>query len=288
MVLDESSQKMLADMKRKRGVVKASLTRIKTFVNKFDPREQAISLLEFRQEELPQINRKFDDIQAEIELISIDEEAQAEEERATFEQEYFSIRSKIQELINVEKSHNSSTHNSSFLTGHHTQRTQLPPVPLPSFNGNIQDWFSFFDIFKAMVHNDDSYTPAQKFYYLRSCLQGTALDLVQSIPVSDVNYDVVIKRLIQRYDNKSLVIQSHIRTILDCSPVEESVPNSLQRLYSTVCTQVAALKSLNQPVEYWDAWLITIVTGLFDRNTAHSWQLHQKKNYLDIQISRHI
>ena len=139
------------------------------------------------------------------------------------------------------------------MTGHQAQRTHLPLIPLPSFNGNIQDWFSFFDTFKAMVHNEDGYTPAQKFFQLRSCLQGTALDLVQSIPISDVNYDVVIKRLIQRYDNKSLVIQSHIRSILDCSPVDESVPNSLQRLHSTVCTHVAALKSLNQPVENWDA-----------------------------------
>lgn len=280
MVLDESDLKVLADMKRKRGVVKASLTRIKTFVSKFDPREQAVSLLEFRQEELPLINRKFDDIQSQIELLSVDEDVQAEEDRANFEQDYFSIRSKIQELINLEKSHNTSTHNSTFLTGHHAQRMQLTPIPLPSFNGNIQDWFSFFDIFKAMVHNEDGYTPAQKFFHLRSCLRGTALDLVQSIPISDVNYDVVIKRLIQRYDNKSLVIQSHIRSILDCSPVDESVPNSLQKLNSTVCTHVAALKSLNQPVEYWDAWLITIVTGLFDRNTAHSWQLYQKNTDL--------
>jgi len=45
MALDESWQKVLTDHKRKRGVIKASLTRIVNFVNRFDPREQAISLL---------------------------------------------------------------------------------------------------------------------------------------------------------------------------------------------------------------------------------------------------
>jgi len=186
---------------------------------------------------------------------------QTEEDRSNFEQDYFSIRSKIQELINLEKS--TSTHNSTFLTRHHAQRIHLAPIPFPSFNGSIQGWFSFFDIFKSMIHNEDVYTPAQKFFHLRSCLRGTALDLVQSIPISDVNYDVVIKRLIQRYNNKSLVIQSHMRSILVCSPVDESVLNSLQRLHSTVCTHVVALKSLNQPAEYWDAWLITIVNWAF-------------------------
>lgn len=42
-----------------------------------------------------------------------------------------------------------------------------------------------------MVHNDDAYSISQKFFYLRSCLEGRALDLVRSIPVSDANYEVV-------------------------------------------------------------------------------------------------
>jgi len=52
-----------------------------------------------------------------------------------------------------------------------------------------------------MVHDDDGLTPAQKFYYLRSCLSKQALDLVQSIPISDENYEVVLGKLKQRYDN---------------------------------------------------------------------------------------
>jgi len=57
MVLDSNDHKALADLRRKRGVVKGALTRVRTFVNKFDPTLQAVSLLVFRQEELPQINR---------------------------------------------------------------------------------------------------------------------------------------------------------------------------------------------------------------------------------------
>jgi len=72
MVRDESSQKMLTDLKRKRGVIKASLTRARNFLNSFNPREQAITLVEFRQEELPHIGRKFDEIQCQIELLDVD------------------------------------------------------------------------------------------------------------------------------------------------------------------------------------------------------------------------
>ncbi|XP_050431415.1 uncharacterized protein LOC126839984 [Adelges cooleyi] len=280
MVLDENAQKLLTELKRKRGVVKASLTRVRTFISKFDPSEQALSLLEFRQEELPQINRKFDGIQCEIELIDSDDTEEAELERDRFESEYFAIRSQIQEIINQEKGLNTTGHNQSYGGTYVPARVQLAPIPLPKFDGDIQKWSSFYDVFKAMVHNDDAYSVAQKFFYLRSCLEGSALDLVRSIPVSDANYETVVRRLIQRFDNQSLVIQSHIQSILDCPQVEEASSETINELYSCVCTQVAALKALNQPVEHWDAWLITIVTSRLDKGTAHSWLLHQKNTKL--------
>lgn len=85
--MDESQKKVLGDLIRKRGVIKASLTRIRTFVTKFNPREDAITLLEFRQEELPNINKKFDEIQCEIELLNCDDDENANRERESFESE---------------------------------------------------------------------------------------------------------------------------------------------------------------------------------------------------------
>lgn len=150
---------------------------------------------------------------------------------------------------------------------------QLAPIPLPKFSRDIQGWSSFYDIFRAMVHDDDSFSPAQKFYYLRSCLSDQALDLIQSIPISD-------RKLKQRYDNESLVIQSHVRSILDIPVIEESSAKALQKLHSHVSTYVAALRALEQPVDQWDAWLITIVTSRLYKCTGHKWQLHLRNTHL--------
>ncbi|GBM03730.1 hypothetical protein AVEN_134949-1 [Araneus ventricosus] len=35
-------------------------------------------------------------------------------------------------------------------------------LPKPSFNGNIQDWLSFSDLFKASVHNNENLTGSMK------------------------------------------------------------------------------------------------------------------------------
>ncbi|XP_060836320.1 uncharacterized protein LOC132918983 [Rhopalosiphum padi] len=280
MPLDETQRKTLSDLIRKRGVIKASLTRIRTFVTKFNPREDAITLLEFRQEELPHINKKFDEIQSEIEFINCDDDEKSNLEREAFESDYFSIRSEMQEIINFEKGHTSLPHNVSASSSVHTQRARLAPISLPSFEGDILEWESFFDCYKAMVHNDDSYPSAQKFSYLRSTLKGQALDIIKGIPITDANYNVAIKRLQQRFDNKSLVIQSHIRAILDTPRAEACQARELQDLYSNISAHVAALEALGQPVNQWDAWLVTVVLRKLDYATSHEWQVRRTNTEL--------
>jgi len=90
---NESDKISLAGMKKKRAVIKAALTRVRTFVTSFNPKDQALSLLEFRQEALPNINKNFDDIQSQIELLILDENDvnEAEAEGDKFETDYFSI-----------------------------------------------------------------------------------------------------------------------------------------------------------------------------------------------------
>lgn len=100
--------------------------------------------MDFRQEELPLINRKFDEIQCQIELIDTDNTDTVEKDREDFENDYYAIRSEMQELNNADKSHNSSIHNNSINTSLTVQRARLPPVTLLKFDGNIQDWESFF------------------------------------------------------------------------------------------------------------------------------------------------
>lgn len=105
----------------------------------------------FRQEELAAIHRTFDEVQVEIELLEIDDISASEEERERFENEYLAIRSQIQELITAEKLANTTEMNASLNTCH-SHRTQLAPISLPSFDGNIQEWSSFFDIICAHVY----------------------------------------------------------------------------------------------------------------------------------------
>lgn len=89
-----------------------------------------------------------------------------------------------------------------------------------------------------------------KFCYLSSSLGGQALDMIKSIPIVYVNYDVALERLTQRFDNKSIVIQSHISTLIDSPCVEAASSLELLNLHSHICSHIAALKAIIQPVDH--------------------------------------
>lgn len=82
--------------------------------------------------------------------------------------------------------------------------------------------------------------------------------------MTDVNYRLAIQKLQQRYDNKSLVIQTHIREIMKSPRIQSASAQESSRLQSHVTAHLAALEALNMPIEHWDAWLVTILVERMD------------------------
>jgi len=89
---------------------------------------------------------------------------------------------------------------------------RLPAVPAPIFDGNLQHWPAFRDSFDAMFHNNKSLAEVQKLHYLKSCVTNSASDVIKSFPTTGDNYQRAYDSLLMRYENKSLTIQSHIRS----------------------------------------------------------------------------
>lgn len=278
----------LRELVRKRGNIKASLTRMQSFAEKFDSNTKDVLELEFRQERIPEIWKKFDDIQSQIEMLDFDNEIVQAEERAVFESNYFATRSLLQSLIKSSASPENVVHNST-MGGHSVQPVfdrlvRLPPMSLPTFDGDIQKWTPFFDAFCSLVHFDAGLTDIQKLYYLRSCLTGSATDVIQSISSTSDNYMVAFERLRVRYENKTLIVQSHIRALLNLPKVNEASAAQLRHLHHTVTSHVESLHALGEAVDYWDAWLVTILLGRLDKATASEWILRQSTSDLPTYV----
>lgn len=198
-----------------RGQLKGKLTKFITFFDKISPavNSEKINELENRLITILDIINKFDVIQSQIEYLDADE--LGTDERDNFENKYFYIITKAKELI---KDHNTRiqtnfnqnmfqqvTAQQNHLPNHSS--VKLPTLELPKFNGSIDKWTQFRDLFSTIVHNDASIDNVRKFYYLSSCLMDEAQKVIASIEITNDNYPIAWDLLLKRFDNENITIK---------------------------------------------------------------------------------
>lgn len=91
----------------------------------------------------------------------------------------------------------------------------LPTISLPTFNGSFDSWLGFYDLFNSLVHEDSTISPIRKLFYLKGCLSGEAASVIASIESSAQNYEVAWKLLRDRYDDRKLMRENYIQALLD-------------------------------------------------------------------------
>jgi hypothetical protein len=263
--------------KTSRSTAKGKLTRIEKYVND-DTIEKNINDLTIRLNALENIVKDFDKAQAGVESMPGIELADEEDERDSFEGRYFDVASKINTLIQkTQNKEQAITTGTSVRSVSNSNRDdslniQLPVYSLPTFSGCYKDWLSFSDQFKSVIHENDKLDSCKKFHYLRSCLKGEALKTVESLSVSNNNYQIAWDLLERRYANERLVAQEHVYAILKFPVIAKASHTHLRELIDMLNTNMEALKMLKVPVDSWDAIIVPIITEKLDFHSKREWQ----------------
>jgi len=218
----------------------------------------------------------FNKVQLELEFLDDSHEADNAVMRNDFEENYFDTICRFKEKL----------HNSNFselgevsqVPANSNNIVKLPPLDLPCFEGSYDQWTSFFDSFMALIHTNGTLSNVQKFYYLQSCLKGEAAQIISSIQITDLNYENAFRSLRERYENKRLIIQSHLRLLFDVSPISKINHVDLRVFLDTIQKNIRALKSLGEPVEYWDTLLVYMFVLKLDINSRKEWETYNIKN----------
>ena len=111
---------------------------------------------------------------------------------------------------------------------------------LPKFSGErgqFSDWWEQFDIF---VHQLE--VPVRfKMVMLKTCLVGSALDLVKQLGYTDIQYEMAIAKLHQRYGGEKRVLQQHIDSITSTQPLKKEDLKGLSDFSNKLFDMVAKL-----------------------------------------------
>lgn len=257
---DGESQKVL------RGRAKTKLSTFINYLNSFkDGSVPDPANLSVRLEKLDETFNEFDEIQHKIEESVGEKEQELEiKVRVEFENKYFDAVAKARSFLPQYKNlHNTISNNNSHQnvvnpTSNKTE-IKLPALNLPSFSGTFSGWLSFYDSFKSLVHTNEHLTKLQKFQYLKSCLEGDAARPIDTLPLTESNYDSAIKILQKRYGNRRLIVQEHVAMIINLPAIQKSSGVSLRQLLDTIGASTEALRILEIPVDSWDALIVPLI-----------------------------
>ena len=89
-------------------------------------------------------------------------------------------------------------------------KVKLPKLMLKKFNGDLTKWSTFWDLFQCSIHLNSSLSDVEKFSYLLSLLESSALEAVSGLSLTTVNYAGAISVLKRRFGNKHSVVSKHM------------------------------------------------------------------------------
>lgn len=270
-------------LKEKRKQCKASITRIETFVMEkiieTDPVDQnIIDQLIIRQGMLSKNFEDYKNVQLDICVLDEDDTESIDE----FEDKYYNILSMINKAITQNKTSlgNSASSEVKVEKGF-VSTTKLPNIDIPYFDGkNLNNYKPFSEMFLAVIGTNIDLSNVQKLFYLRNYLKGEALELIINLPLINDSYNEAIKILNNRFDNETMLINSHIYSLLDIPNLQKGTAAGIRDFVSKIKQQVSALKNLKQDVDKWDMMLICIFSKKLDSYTNRSYQLDRNSSNL--------
>lgn len=267
------SESIMKDLKKKRGSIKRRLTHLKKYVNSFNGTtlsEQQRAEVKLRMVGSQNLMNDFNHVQTQIEDISPESEIDSIlESRELFEREYFSVLALAECMSHSDES---STGKSKLPV--EKCNIKLPTISVPDFDGTYEHWLEYRDTFASLVHNCETISPIQKFHYLKSSLKGSAKSVIDSLEFSESNYDIAWELLLNRFDNKKLLIRNHLKSIFSMPTLSKESSIQIRKLIDTILKNLRALKILGEPTEYWDTLIIYIVVSKLDSVTEREWEQH--------------
>ena len=161
---------------------------------------------------------------------------------------------------------NASPTSSSSTTGN----LKMPKFDLQKFKGHYKDWTPFYEQFMASVDSSTTIADIQKFNYLKAALSCEALQLVSHLPLSNSNYKIALKSLMDRYDNERLTVNSHLDAILQLQPLGGKSASQLLVSFEENLMAIEALKVNTKNSDF--IW-VRILSEKLDQESRRQWEL---------------
>ena len=141
-------------------------------------------------------------------LISVVDADELEEKRAALKQLLYDLNIELNRLARTKEEKPPTISGATSITGN-----KLPRIEVPTFDGNILNWWIFWEQFDSAIHCKPQLTDSDKLTSLREALKnGPAKNVVECLTQTSESYNEAIRCLQKHYD-RPRVLHLYIRRI---------------------------------------------------------------------------
>lgn len=210
--------------------------------------------LQVLKEQLEEKRLELKDLDKQVLILTVEENEEVEKDRETSEEYQEKILEAIKKIelnLNEREEENEKSEDALKILDIEEKRkpptiaARLPKIDLPTFEGDITKWFSFWQIFDVNINQRKDLATIEKLSYLLSLLRGEPSRLVSSFAVTSENYSDIIQILQCQYGQKGKIVDLNVRKILDMKPVASVTQTSdLKNLITELSINLRNLKNL--------------------------------------------
>ncbi|XP_037574310.1 uncharacterized protein LOC119456551 [Dermacentor silvarum] len=228
---------------------------------------KVIDKLVASRDELPKINAELEDVIA-VEDLEREYESAAHYDDQTLET-LSRLRAQLEDLsvgstVLTPPSTTLNTPPTPTTAASQSFGSRLPTLTIKPFHGDVSQWTSFGEQFNGVVHANTALRMTDKFHYLRNYLVAEAAAAIAGLPATEACYESAIDLLMQRFGDRSRIVQHHFRALRELQPVTSpSSTRELRMLYDGVQLNVRCVNVLEVPTSSFAAilWYLVPMTA---------------------------
>lgn len=279
----EMEEKLKA-LGQQRGAVKGKLTRVRNAIAQRtgvpNPNLRKVNFLKLHLETVKSCYGEYNLFQNEILALPLSEEQKKEHEAKyeEFELLYNELVIQLNDLLDELGKPAANPAPVPDPRANVVIPNYLPPlnVPLPTFDGAYENWFSFKHLFQNVMARYTAESPAIKLYHLRNSLVGKAAGVIDQDIVNNNDYDAAWAILQERYEDKRVIVDQHIEALYNLPRIARDDAVTFRKFVDTCVKQVEALKSLQLPVDgLAEQMIVNLLAARMDRGTRMAWEAEQ-------------
>ena len=160
---------------------------------------------------------------------------------------------------------------------------RLPKLELPKFSGNVKEWPSFWDQYKAIVHDTDI-PKITKFTYLRSLLLGEASDSIKGLALTDKNYEIACDLWEDRFGRKEQIVFAHIQDLMNLSVPSKYNVSSLRKVEDELLSHVRSLETYNITGDTYGVILTPLILSRLPPDLRLEWARNGAGHESDLEF----